>query len=322
MNKQELKKLEDKIIEIFLKHNKKNHTMILGLSGGPDSIFALQMLRKFSAKTGSKIIIAHINHQLRGKESDKDEEFIKKQCQDLEVFVKKADIKALSKNMGLEETGRKVRYDFFKKLAKKHKAKYVITAHHADDNLETIILNFSRGATLKGLSGMEETSYFSSTTQLFRPLLSIPKTQILDYLKTKDIPYRIDKSNKDTDFTRNHVRHKIIPELKKINPNINKTIAKNASSLREIQKQLENQAKNWIQRNKVLNAKTFRKKSRPLQKEILIQLHKKMIGHSQNIESVHLEEVIKLIEANVGNKKKKLGKVTISIKNNTIYCLH
>lgn len=310
MNKQELKKFESKIEE---KLNFKG-TVILGLSGGPDSIFLLHFLKN----SPFRLIVAHINHQLRGRESDKDEKFVTEQCQDLELFIKKADIKALKGKKGLEETGRKVRYDFFQKLALKHKAKFIITAHHADDNLETIILNLSRGATLKGLSGMEEINQLSSKVQLFRPLLNIPKSKILDYLKTKSIPYRNDESNKDTDFTRNHIRHNIVPELKKINPNIVETTAKNAESLRDIQNQLEQQAKNWLRRNKTLNAKSFRKKNPALQKEILIQLHKNIIGHSQNIESVHLEEVIKMIEANIGNKKKKLGQLTISINNNII----
>ena len=269
----------------------------------------------------AKIHVAHINHKLRSKDSDLDEEFVKNL--DPNFSIKKLDIKKLSKERktGIEETGRKVRYDFFKELAKKKKAKFIITAHHADDNLETILLNLSRGATLKGLSGMQEIEKISNNLFLFRPLLFISKNEIIDYLKFKKIKYRTDKSNKNPIYKRNHIRLKIIPELKKINPNIIKTVAKNAKNIKTLDEELENKAVNWLKKNcksNKLNAKKFREENTSIQKYILMQCHQNIIGNTQNIESIHLEECLNLINKNIGNKTKRLGKIKISIKTNII----
>ena len=316
MNNQETIKLEKKV-QKNLKEIIGKNTLILGVSGGPDSVFLLKMLQAIDAK----IHVAHINHKLRSKDSDLDEEFVKNL--DPNFSIKKLDIKKLSKERktGIEETGRKVRYDFFKELAKKKKAKFIITAHHADDNLETILLNLSRGATLKGLSGMQEIEKISNNLFLFRPLLFISKNEIIDYLKFKKIKYRTDKSNKNPIYKRNHIRLKIIPELKKINPNIIKTVAKNAKNIKTLDEELENKAVNWLKKNcksNKLNAKKFREENTSIQKYILMQCHQNIIGNTQNIESIHLEECLNLINKNIGNKTKRLGKIKISIKTNII----
>ncbi len=316
MNNQETIKLEKKV-QKNLKEIIGKNTLILGVSGGADSVFLLKMLQAIDAK----IHVAHINHKLRSKDSDLDEEFVKNL--DPNFSIKKLDIKKLSKERktGIEETGRKVRYDFFKELAKKKKAKFIITAHHADDNLETILLNLSRGATLKGLSGMQEIEKISNNLFLFRPLLFISKNEIIDYLKFKKIKYRTDKSNKNLIYKRNHIRLKIIPELKKINPNIIKTVAKNAKNIKTLDEELENKALNWLKKNcksNKLDAKKFREENTSIQKYILMQCHQNIIGNTQNIESIHLEECLNLINKNIGNKTKRLGKIKISIKNNII----
>ena len=316
MNLQEAKKLE-KNVEEKLKNTLKNNSVILGVSGGADSIFLFNMLKKMNIKTH----IAHINHQLRSKESDLDENFVKNL--DKKVFINKVDIKKLSKKekTGIEETGRKVRYKFFKELAKKENTKFIITAHHADDNLETILLNITRGCSLKGLSGMQEIEEISKDLFLYRPLLFISKSEIIDYLKFKKIKYREDKSNKNTIYKRNHIRLKVIPELKKINPNIIRTIAKNAENLKQLNKNLEKSAIDWLEKNSKnnkLDAKKFRKENKSLQQYILRQSYKNIMGETKNIESIHIEECLNLINKNIGNKTKKLGKLKLYIKSNII----
>ena len=348
MNPQEIKKLEDKILATLKNHLHPGDTVIAGISGGPDSIFLLYLLEKLPIR----IIVAHVNHQLR-KEAGADEEFVKKLCKNANnenpvrlcihdkrpnifphpstlIFAPLTiDIKALSQKskQGLEETGRKIRYNFFQKLANKHQSKFIITAHHADDNLETIILNFARGASLQGLGGMQECEKISSKFTLLRPLLSISKNQILDFLHCKKLEFRVDKSNNSLVYKRNFIRHKIIPLLKKINPNISTTLAKNSANLREINEFLLLSAQDWIKKNalesqdsipKKLNGKNFRLLPQALQKIILLQIHEQHFGHTQNIQSSNLEEALSLINKNIGNKKKKFGQLTISIKNNII----
>lgn len=328
MNQQELKKLENKLLENLKTLLPKKSKVVLGVSGGPDSIFLLHILDKLKKVHPIQIIVTHVNHLLRGKESDLDENFVKslaKEKKHLFALLKK-DIKKASKNLkkGLEETGREIRYKFFHEIAKKHKAAFLITAHHADDNLETIIMNFARGAGLKGLSGMKEIEKIDKNLQLLRPLLTISKEEILKYLKINAIPFKEDKSNKDTIYKRNYIRHKIIPSLKKINPNITSTIAKNTHHIRGISKILEEKTTAFIKKNTLnkthskIDAKSLKKQSPTLQKEIILHLYENLIGNTRNIETSHVEEVIKIINAKEGNKKKNLGSLTFSIKNNIL----
>ncbi|MFH1284567.1 MAG: tRNA lysidine(34) synthetase TilS [Candidatus Peregrinibacteria bacterium] len=322
MNKQEAKKLENSIIGILKTYLKPNDTVILGISGGPDSTLLLHMLTKFQKKTPVKIIAAHVNHMLRS-EAANDEEFIKKQT-DLVLKTLTVDIKTLSKKekTSLEETGRNVRYKFFKSLAAKYKARFILTAHHADDSLETIILNLARGATLKGLGGIKEIDKFTKRISLLRPLTNISKSEIIQWLKFKKIPFLTDKSNFSDIYARNAVRLKIIPELKNLNPSIAQTAAKNAKNFREINDFLETLSEKWLKENLKngfkINAKTFRPLNPAFQKAVILKLYKNVAGNTKNIETAHVEEVLKLIGRNIGHKQKRIGKLTFSLKNNII----
>lgn len=311
MNSQEAKKLEDKVLTILRNHIGAQDSVIAAISGGPDSMFLLHFLKQIPCK----LIVAHLNHKLR-EEADLDEKFVQKTHD--KVVTRQADIRSLAgkAKKGLEETAREVRYKFLYELFKKHRAKFIITAHHADDNLETILFNFIRGTGLQGLCGMQELD-----GEIFRPLLQFSKTQILEYLKLRKIKFRTDKTNTDTTITRNFLRHKIIPQLKKLNPNITNTTAKTSSNLRQISTYLQDEADKWLTKNSIqqgLNAKNFRTQEPALQKIILLNAYRDQIGDTKNLEAIHLEEVLDLIKKNTGNKKKKLGKLVISLKNNII----
>ena len=319
MNQQEAKKLEKHILETLTKHLKKGQRVIAGISGGPDSIFLLHFLQKADCK----IVVAHINHQLRKNEANKDEKFVENLAKSLSLpyFCKKVDIKALStaKKTGIEETGRKERYKHFNQLKKQQKADLIATAHHADDNLETIIMNFARGASLKGLSGME-----TLENDLFRPLREITKQEITQYLDINKIEYRIDKSNESTVYRRNAIRKNIIPELKKLNPNIAKTISKNAKILDEIDEYLIENAQKWVVTKSLTKAKKtfpaiqFRQLHPALQKQIIRLLYILHTNSTKNLENTHIEEILKIIKQKIGNKSKKFGKLTFSINKSTL----
>ncbi|MEK7672641.1 MAG: tRNA lysidine(34) synthetase TilS [Patescibacteria group bacterium] len=314
MNNQEAKKLEAKVTKQLKKHLSPTDTVIAAISGGPDSIFLLNSLKKIPCK----IVVAHIDHGLR-KESKAEAKFVQKQSPIFEL--KTANIKKLSQKLkkGLEEVGREVRYKFFAELAKKYKAKYIITAHHADDNLETIIFNFARGATLQGLLGISEVEPTTKTnTKLLRPLIDISKAQILDYLKFKKIPYKTDKSNDDLIYKRNFIRHKIVPLLKELNPSLTTTLATNIQNLREIRDFLKTSAENFLKTQQTLDAKLFRQQHPALQKEILLTVYKNLVKNTLNLKSINLDETLNLINKNIGNKSKKLGQLTVKILNNKI----
>ncbi|OGJ42414.1 tRNA lysidine(34) synthetase TilS [Candidatus Peregrinibacteria bacterium RIFCSPLOWO2_01_FULL_39_12] len=326
MNSQEAKKLQQKGLKILKKYISEKDRVVAGISGGPDSTFLLRLLKQIPCKT----VVAHINHGIRGKESDSDEKFVKELSKNFRFHFhqKKIDTPALSKKnkKGIEETARKIRYDFFEELAKKYKAKYILTAHHADDNIETILFNFTRGATLKGISGISELEMFDGKkTPLLRPLLIFSKKQITDYLNFKKIKFCIDKTNENTIYKRNLIRKKVIPNLKLINPSLIETVAKNSQNLREILDYLQQSATEWISENTLnkeltkFNTKPFRTLPEALKKAILIEIYKNFAGNLTRLEVVHLDEVLKIINQNVGNKKKKLVEAVVTIKNNIFH---
>lgn len=307
MNDQELEKLEKKIAKTL--EQLKNQKIILALSGGPDSVFLLNIAKNFT----DQIFTAHLNHKIRGVESDKDAEFCKKIG--INHQEKILDIPALAKKnkKSLEEQGRISRYKFLGSIAKKYQIDYVVTGHHANDNAETIILNLARGASLQGLTGME-TIIKVKDYKIFRPLLEYTKVEILDYLKAKKIPYKKDKTNSNTKYSRNHIRHKIIPELEKINPNFLKTLSNNLTHLKETKKFLQQEAEKWLKENKKrMSTKNFTTLPKILQKEILFTLHEKIIGNCQNISSKQIDEVLLVIGKNTGKKEKKFGKLILQI---------
>lgn len=316
MNKQEIKKLEQKIASNIKAKNPEGKTLILGLSGGADSVFLFHML--ILAK--QNFICAHLNHNLRGIEATRDQDFCTKLCKShkikLEILSKDIKKIAQEKKIGLEEAGRIERYGFFVKLVKKHKALYILTAHHADDNAETILKNLSRGASLSGLSGIKEIQ-----TNIFRPLLKVSKTQILDYLKTKKITYRTDQSNFDTKYQRNYIRHEIMPKFLTLNPSFPDTLAKNTENLKEIGSFLDEEAKKFLKENLKEEGKNTltieRKPFSALHPALKKQILRKLLGQTDT-ENVHIDEILTLIDKNVGNKSKTLKGLKISVKSQKI----
>ncbi|MCK9186587.1 tRNA lysidine(34) synthetase TilS [Candidatus Gracilibacteria bacterium] len=332
MNIQEAKKLEKSIFETLSKHIKKGEKVILGLSGGPDSVFLFEMLKEFSKKTPIKIIAAHINHMLRGINSEKDEKFVKDLAKKYktEIRILRKDVEKTSKKLGrgLEETGRQIRHEFFAKLAKELKTNVVLTAHHADDNLETILLNIARGAGLKGLLGMEEKiehEISKINLRFIKPLLQVPKQKIEDYLSHKKIEFRKDLSNLDEKFNRNLVRSKIVPTFKKLNKNIFETVAKNVKNIEETLEFLDDEAKKFIKKSEdflkeknALIAKDFRDSSKALKKAVIRELYKVNTKTLKDFGNAQIDEILKVLEKNIGNKSKKIGPITFSINKNRI----
>lgn len=321
------KNAEEKVLEDLKTFLKGNETLVIGVSGGSDSVFLLNCLVKFKEKNKNlKIIVAHINHMLRGREAEKDMEFVEKLCKKLQVTfkAKEVDVETLSKTTksSIEESGREIRYQFFEELFEEFKANYCLTAHHSDDNLETIMLNFVRGASVKGLSGMKRFSTKKSGLRIFRPLLCVSKDEIMDFLTKNHTEYRTDQSNLDTEITRNFLRHKVIPLLKKLNPNLSQTVLKNASTFNELHKYLSTEVAKWIEAHgekKTDHHPTsfpvlqFAPLPSSMKKEIILTIYRNLTGDAKNIENKHIEEVVEIIDRNIGGKKKSLGKHTVEI---------
>ena len=199
----------------------KDKKLLIAISGGVDSV----ILTHLFSELNFDISLAHCNFQLREKESDLDEEFVKLLSQKTsnQIFTIKFDTeKFASKNkFSIQIAARELRYNWFQKIIKKHSFDYVLTAHHADDNLETFLINLTRGSGLDGFTGIPRIN-----GNIVRPLLAFSREEILAYAKTNTIDWREDASNATTKYIRNKIRHKVLPVLKEINPNLLETFAK------------------------------------------------------------------------------------------------
>ena len=215
---------------------KENTPILVGFSGGADSSALLLMLKMYSEQSGAKIYAAHLNHGIRGEEADRDESFCKEFAKslDIEFFSIKLDIPSMAKESGesIESAARNARYDFFNKIMLEKSIPILATAHNADDNLETVIFNLTRGAGLSGLCGIP----YSRPTEngiVIRPILSMEKKDIINFCKEHKINYVTDSTNADTEYTRNKIRNQIIPLLKEINSGV----IQNASRATELLKE-------------------------------------------------------------------------------------
>lgn len=192
--------------------NIKNETVIVAISGGPDSMLLLHILNNLKIKLTLNIVVAHVHHNLR-KESDEEAIMVENYCKKNDLIFELYKIEEYPDNKFSEVIARKLRYEFFDKLIKKYNSKYLFTAHHGDDLIETVLMRISRGSSLKGYAGFEIINK-DRGYNIVRPLVYLTKNEIEEYLNKKQIKYAVDKTNKSDKYTRNRYRNKILPILK------------------------------------------------------------------------------------------------------------
>ena len=276
--------------------------VVVGVSGGADSVALAHLLKKL----GYKIVIAHLNHSLRGKDSDKDAEFVEKLAQIWGVpFV--GCKKKIPKKGNLENEARIMRYRFLEEARKSQKAKFIAVAHHLDDQIETILMHIKRGAGLRGMCGMKMKS-----DKIIRPLLSVKKKDLLDYLKKQKLSFRTDKTNSDLNFERNHMRHVVIPDMNKGWKNFDKKILKFSEVAKQRMKKIESYSKKWI-KNNVEKDKFGIKKFLLLPDEIQSEVIFMLAGYIDVYEK-NVKEVIGLIKKDITGKEKKIGGVVFLVQ--------
>ncbi|MFI5218195.1 MAG: tRNA lysidine(34) synthetase TilS [Bacteroidia bacterium] len=202
--------------------------ILLAVSGGVDSVVMMHLFYSCGFKFG----VAHCNFQLRGKESDKDEQFVKKITKNFQAnfFYRKFDTKkyAEKENISIQMAARKLRYAFFEEIRQKHKFNFISIAHHADDSSETVLLNLIRGTGIAGYHGI-----LQKNKKIVRPLLFASKEEIMDYATENKIKWREDASNKSDDYLRNNIRRSVIPKLKEINPSFSHNMHHHISLMSE-----------------------------------------------------------------------------------------
>ena len=188
---------------------------LLGLSGGADSVCLFHLLRL----NGYDFSAAHINHNIRGEEAERDEDFCRELCRNhsIEFFLANLDVPAMAKRAGesLEEAARNARYTFFEQIMRENSIDILLTAHNADDNAETLLMHLVRGTGLKGLGGIAP-----RRDKLIRPMLSITRSDVEAFLEEYAVPHIEDSSNGTDEFLRNRIRHHVMPLLKQENPSL------------------------------------------------------------------------------------------------------
>jgi len=290
------------------------------ISGGFDSTALLFLLDDLREEFSLHIYAAHLNHMLRGKESDEDENFVKKLTDNLGIplTVERKEIRTLAEKekSSLEEVARDARYKFFFKTAKKNKLQKIAVGHTLDDEAETFLMRILRGSGLNGLSGIwpvrEMRGYF-----IVRPLIEIAKNDVLDYLEYKKVRARLDSSNLSDVYLRNKIRLKLLPFLEReFNPNIKETLVKEADILREIYRFLEKKAERVFKKRANKNKGVVNLNLKNLTNEeisIIDEVLRKSIYHAKgNLNRITFRHILNL------NKliKESTGTATVDLPDN------
>ena len=304
----------EQVIKTIKKYNliEQNDKVVCAVSGGPDSICMLDVLRRIKdeKQINFDIIVCHINHMIR-VEATADEQYVENYCEKYQIpfFVKRVDVKKIAEanKQGTEEAGRKVRYDFFEEIFQKENATKIAIAHNKNDKIETIIMNVFRGSGISGLRGIEPIR----DNKFIRPLIETERTEIEKYCEDNRLKPRIDKTNFINDVTRNKIRNIVIPYIKnEFNPNFINTLDRLSNVITEEdeymkKRTIEVYTKIKIQEKEgyiVLDLKEFNKQEEVIRKRLIIYTIAQTIGSAQNIEKVNIEDIIKLCSNNIGNK--------------------
>ncbi len=290
---------------------KPKDRILVAVSGGPDSVALLLVLLELKKEFNLSLYVAHVNHKLRGKESDQDQEFVRKLASDLKLklYTGSFQVKKEAKKMKLsvEECAREIRYDYLNKLADKLKAQKIALGHNFDDQAETVLLRLIRGSGSLGLSGIPPVK-----DRIIRPLIEIKREEIEAFLEKKKIPFRVDSSNLRPDYLRNKVRLKLLPMLKKeYNPKIEEVLNRTASILRAEEKFLNQEAEKAYlkvmlreQNDKIiLDSKRFFSYDDSLKRFMIRNCVKKLKGDLMELTFDKVESLLNLIQQGKSGKR-------------------
>ena len=332
--------LEEKVLKTIQRYNmlEDGDEVVIGVSGGPDSMTLLNILNNLKEKLNINLYVAHINHMIR-KEADEETEYVKDFCAkiNVEFFAKKIRVEeeAKKQKIGTEEAGRNIRYKFLEEVAKKVGANKIATAHNSNDNAETVLMNIIRGTSVSGLKGIDKVR----DGKFIRPIIECSRDEIEEYCKEQNLNPKYDKTNDENIYTRNKIRNMLIPFLKKeFNPNIvdginrlsqiateeeqfiNKTVEKeyerlkisanNSEKILQSRTDLNQKENNKIlmqniekvNKSIVLDLKEFNKLDYVIKSKLILYTISKVYGSTNGIEKIHIDDIIKLCSNNIGNK--------------------
>lgn len=289
--------------------------IVIGVSGGADSICLLYALLDICEDYAAKLIVVHINHGLRGEEANKDEQFVMELCKSLDIeyhnFYYDVEEIAKKESLSKEDAGRKVRYQSFYHICKERKCNKLAIAHNKNDNAETVLFHLFRGSGIKGLSGIEpkrSVQIEDRNITVIRPLLCVERADIEEYLSKLGKPYRVDESNLTNEYSRNKIRNQILTYVRQeINHNAIKNITEAATQLGEICQYVSNtieQRYHTLVRQKengfIIPVEELNKEDIVIQKGTIKMALEKLAGHSKDLEAKHIKQVLALTEKQVG----------------------
>lgn len=304
--------MEESVLNTINKYGliKSGDKIVLAVSGGPDSIFMFDILNKLRKKINFDIVVCHVNHMIR-KEAIDDENFVKKICDEnnIQCFVKRIDVLKYANNnkIGTEEAGRIIRYNFFEEVLNKTTSNKIAIAHNKNDKAETIIMNLLRGTGVQGLRGIEPIR----DNKYIRPIIEIDRKDIEKYCETNNLNPRIDKTNFENVYTRNKIRNIVLPYIEReFNPNIIESITRLSEIATEEDEFLNSITKKvydeMLLGNEddqiVIDLKRFNDQNKVIKKRIILYTINELVGTISGIEKIHIEDIVKLCENNIGNK--------------------
>lgn len=294
--------------------------MLLGFSGGVDSSVLLHLVADFAKQNGAPLYLLHVHHGIRGDEADRDAEFAKKTAEayELPLILKYTDVPMRAKQTGesLETAARNARYECFEEAMREHRIPILLTAHHADDNLETVLFHLLRGSGLSGLCGIPPVRSVSGGT-VVRPLLRVSRAAIEDFASEHHIAFVQDSTNGDTAYTRNRLRGEVIPLLREIVPSPEAALSRMTASLWEDKRFLDALAKDAYDRAKSpqgLDRAVLQSTPTPVARRTLLLAWKEHVPTLDSYESVHLDALYRfLLDAKSGTHL-SLPKTTVTAK--------
>ena len=275
---------------------KSNENVVCAISGGPDSMCLLDILVKLKNKNNFNVVCAHVNHNMR-IESNDEEVFVKEYCKQNGVIFEYMKILEYDQE-NFHANARNIRYNFFENLIHKYNSRYLFTAHHGDDLMETVLMRIMRGSTLKGYGGFSRISQ-KNDYQVVRPLITLTKQEIEEYDKENNITFAIDKSNFKDVYTRNRYRKYVLPKLKEENKNAHLKFLNFSEYLIEAGNYFANYAENVVNSiyvNNKLDINKFKSYEHIIQSYIIYNVLEKVYKHNiDKINSKHVENIINLI---------------------------
>ena len=302
----------EKVLSTINKHNliSDGDKIVIGLSGGPDSVCLLHILNRLKEKLDIELYVAHLNHQIRGIEAQKDALYVSTICEEMGItyFLKSIDVPKYCKDNGLsiEEGARKLRYEMFNEIKQKTKSNKIAIGHNLNDQAETVLMRIMRGTGLQGLRGIE----YARENGIIRPLLDIERKDIEEYCELHNLNPRIDESNLENIYTRNKIRLELIPYMKdNFNPNLIESIVRMSNNLRSdsdyIEAHAEAEFKNICKISSdsaEININNFKKLHNAIKVRVLRKGIKAILGDTNFIDQKHIDDVIELESESKINK--------------------